>query len=297
MIGTQVLVPWEAQAQSGTYGKIPLKQLLQNPDVSRANAGAYNRLTWTFDDAAYNCVEYGLEGVVDDRSATQNAGYFNAELVTADMVRKRVMRAAEARIAAAIFNTTTWTGSPLTTSISTEWSTAATAVPITDVKSAKRKVFDGCGMWPNALIISRSVFHNLQIVTQITDAIKSGGAGDRAMISDVTPRMIALALDLDYVIVGGAPYNSANIGQTATIAEIWDDEYAMVAKIALPGDPIEEPVIGRTIHWGADGSEIGGTVETYRDETVRAGIVRVRHDVDEVIMYPQCGHLLTNITA
>jgi hypothetical protein len=30
---------------------------------------------------------------------------------------------------------------------------------------------------------------------------------------------------------------------------------------------------------------------------VRARIIRVRHDTDEVIMYPQAGHLLSNITS
>jgi hypothetical protein len=34
----------------------------------------------------------------------------------------------------------------------------------------------------------------------------------------------------------------------------------------------------------------------YRDEVVRADIVRVRHDVDEKILYPEVGQLLKNIT-
>ena len=36
-------------------------------------------------------------------------------------------------------------------------------------------------------------------------------------------------------------------------------------------------------------------IETYRDETVRADITRVRHDVQEQILYTQMGHLLTNV--
>ena len=49
-------------------------------------------------------------------------------------------------------------------------------------------------------------------------------------------------------------------------------------------------------HHLLDGSSIGGTVESYRDENVRANIIRVRHDVDELVLYPQAGHLLSNIT-
>ena len=42
---------------------------------------------------------------------------------------------------------------------------------------------------------------------------------------------------------------------------------------------------------------IGGTVETYRDETIRGDVVRVRHDTDERIIYTELGHLLTSIAS
>ena len=69
----------------------------------------------------------------------------------------------------------------------------------------------------------------------------------------------------------------------------------MVCRIATDSD-IKSPCIGRTLHWAEDGSEIGGTVETYRDESVRGDVVRVRHQTDEKMLYTQAGHLLSNIT-
>jgi len=69
----------------------------------------------------------------------------------------------------------------------------------------------------------------------------------------------------------------------------------MVCRVAT-GNDMREACIGRTFHWGQDGSSVGGTVESYRDEVVRGNVIRVRHDVDEVILYPQAGHLLSNVT-
>jgi hypothetical protein len=66
--------------------------------------------------------------------------------------------------------------------------------------------------------------------------------------------------------------------------------------VATSGD-IREPCIGRTFHWAQDGSSIGGTVEQYREEQTRSNVIRVRHDVDELIILPAAGHLLANITA
>ena len=69
----------------------------------------------------------------------------------------------------------------------------------------------------------------------------------------------------------------------------------MICKTPDSND-IQEPCVGRTFHWSADGSSMGGTVETYRDETKRSNIVRVRQDTDEKVLYAATGHLLSNIT-
>jgi hypothetical protein len=68
----------------------------------------------------------------------------------------------------------------------------------------------------------------------------------------------------------------------------------MICRVATTADP-REPCIARTFHWADDGSQIGGTAETYRDETKRSDIVRVRHDVDEIVMYTEMGHLIGGI--
>ena len=107
--------------------------------------------------------------------------------------------------------------------------------------------------------------------------------------------MLSAIFDLENIIVAGSSRNSAKEGQAASPTQIWSDEYAMVCKIATGAD-MREPCIGRTFHWSEDGSSVGGTVETYRDETVRGNVVRVRHDVDEKLLYAEAGHLLSNIT-
>lgn len=294
-IWNQILPVFEVQKQAGTFGRIPVEQLLQQRSVTRGNKGGYSRGQWEFDDESYACKEYGAEEPIDDREAAMYSDYFDAETIAAQRAMDAVLRGAEERVAAAIFNTTTWTGSALTTAVGTAWSTAASATPITDVEAAVRKVWDGCGMWPNALIMSRHVFRNLRLCTQVKDAITASGAGDAAKQSDITAAMLAQVFDLPYIIVAGGAKNSAKEGQSATFANIWSNSYAMVARIAETND-IREPCLGRTFHWGEDGSSVMGTVETYRDETVRADIVRVRHDVAEKILYTEAGHLLSNIT-
>lgn len=294
-IATQVFPVVDVATQAGNFGKIPLEQLLQQRDTKRAPGSGYARGDWTFEPATYATEEHGAEEVVDDNEAKMYAEYFDAEMISTARAYSAVLRNAEARVADAVFNASTWTGAALTTSITHEWDDATNCVPLTDVEAAVQTIYDNSGLWANALIINRKVFRNLRNSAQMIDRIESSGAGSPAKPSDITVQMMAAAFDLEHIIVAGTSKNSAKEGQTASPTQIWSGEYAMVCKVANTGD-MREPCIGRTFHWSADGSSIGGTVESYREEQVRGDVIRVRHQVDEVVLYPQAGHLLSNIT-
>lgn len=294
-IATQVFPVIDVQSQAGNFGKIPLEQLLQQRDTKRAPGGGYARGGWTFEAATYATEEHGAEEPVDDREAKMYAEYFVAEQISTMRAFSSVLRNAEQRVADAVFNATTWNGASLTTAITHEWDDATNCVPLTDVEAAVQKIYDNSGLWANALVINRKVFRNLRNSAQVIDRIESNGAGSATKASDITTQMLAAAFDLDYIIVAGTSRNGAKEGQAASPTQIWSGEYAMVCRVSTSPD-MRDPCIGRTFHWAQDGSSIGGTVESYRDETKRSDIIRVRHDVDELVLYPQAGHLLSNIT-
>ena len=293
MIGNQVLKTLNVDRESGKYGKIPIEQLLQNADTKRAPGSGYSRGNFTFTDASFACEEYGHEEPVDDREAKIYADYFDAELIATLRARSTIMIEAEKRIAAAVFNATTFTSQ--TTTVTNEWDDATNATPIANVNTAVNAIYDRTGVWADTLVINRKVFRNLRNCDKVKDAIASSGAGDPTKLTDITVQMLAQVFDLKNILVAGGTKNSATEGQTASPAQIWSDEYAMVCKAASSND-IREACLGRTFHYGGDGSQADGMVESYRDEVVRSDIVRVRHDVDESIIYTEVGQLLDNIT-
>lgn len=292
-IGLRVLPVFETAKQAGVFGKIPIEQLLANRDTERAPGSGYSRGQFKFTSDSYSCEEHGAEEPVDDRESRMYADYFDAELVSTERARDVVLRNHERRVAAAVFNATTFTSQ--TTSITNEWDDADNATPIDDVETAVRAIWERCGLWPNSLIINRIVFRNLRKCDQIVDRIASSGAGMPTRAADVTAAQLASVFDLENIIVAGSAYNSATEGQDVSISSIWSNEYAMVAKIVTSND-IREPGLGRTFHWGEDGSAIGGMVESYRDERVRSDIIRCRHDVDEKTLVTEAAQLLDNVT-
>ena len=294
-IALQVLPEFDAPEQHGVFPVIPIEQLLQNPETARNNKSGYNILDWTFTNSTYSCGEHGLKSPIDDRARKMYRNFFDAEVVTVEILRAAIQRAAERRVAEAVFNATTFTAA--TTTITYEWDSnhTATATPITDVETAVQAVYARTGVWPNALIINRSVFRNLRNLDQIIDRIQSGGAGAATKATDITAAMLAQVFDLEKVIVAGGSRSTAAEGQTAAVSQIWSSEYAMVAKVARTAN-FSEPCLGRTLHWSEDGSTIGGTIEQYRDENMRADMYRDRHDTDEKILYTEVGQLLDNVT-
>ena len=279
--------------KSGNFGKIPLKQLLQSGSTKRAPGGGYSRGNWTFEPSTYACEEHGWEEPIDDSEAEMYSDYFDAEQIAGLRAYSFVLRNAEQRVADAVFNATTFSSN--TTALSNEWDDYANATPVADVEAAVQAVYAASGLWPNALVINRKVFRNLRLCAEIRDRIAASGAGFANRAADVTESQLAAVFDLDEIIVAGSSKNTANEGQDASVSQIWSDEYAMVCRVTTSQD-FREPGLMRTFHWAEDGSEIGGHVETYRDETKRSDIVRVRHDVDEVMLYANAGHLLSNVT-
>lgn len=292
-IGAQVLPTINVDRESGKFGLIPLEQLLQNANTVRAPGSGYNRGNWTFDEQSYACKEYGWEEPVDDREAAIYDDYFDAEVIATMRARSFIAVEAEKRIAAAVFNPTTFTSQ--TTTVTNEWDDATNATPLVDINTAVNAVYDRTGIWPDTLVINRKVFRNLRTLDKIKDAIAASGAGDPTKATDITVQMLAQVFDLKNILVAGGTKNTANEGQTAAAGQIWSGEYAMVCKIASTSD-IRESCLGRIFHYGGDGSSVDGMVETYRDETVRSNIVRVRHDVDELLLHTAAAQLLDNIT-
>lgn len=283
-IGLEVCPPIEVPSAGGTFPKIPIEQLLQNPDTKRGAGSGYNKREFTYGTDTFTTDEQGLEVEVDRRHAATLANAFEEQRVAASLAFDGILRGAEKRTAALIFNATTWTGSVLFTDVSTEWS-AIGSTPRADVKAAMARVWANSGLVANALIINDQVFQGLIDNTILVNAD-----------TPITPVTLAQFLGIERVLIAPAVKASNIEGQSIGISSIWSNEYAMVCRVATTPNR-EEPCIGRTLHWDKDGGAIGGTIEVYRDEEKRADVVRVRHQVVEKVVLTEAGHLLGNITA
>jgi hypothetical protein len=303
-IGLSLMPVFRTSKQSSSYPVIPKEALLDAPDVDRAPRAAYQRGSYETERGYFATSERGYEEPLDDteRELLDLEAPGAAEMVATKRAFGMIMRAQEKRIASVLFNTTNFT----VHNVSTEWSKPATADPVADVNDGVLAFRGQCGMLPDTLAFSYKVFMNLKKVTKIRDQLKYTFPG--LDLNALTAAQMAQLFNVPRVLIGGAVYNSADKDLDASISDIWDDEYALLAKVG-GGQDIVQPCVGRTFLWTEDSAE-NPIVEEYREESKRSDIYRVRHHVSEELIRSidnsgstksnvsaACAYLFGNITA
>lgn len=289
-IGLSILPIFDTPLQTADYPIIKLESLIKLQETGRAPRGDYNRSDYEFKTGTYSCKEYGWEELVDDSEAALYRRFFDAEEVAVQRCVDTILRNQEARIAAAVFNTSNITA---TADVAIDWSTPATAEPRTNIFTAKTAMRAASGLTPNVLVISKKVFDTVLLTSEIKDALKYTNpieiGGEEAQ-----RRVLAQYFGVDQVLVGNAIKDGAKKGQAASISDIWDDEYAGLFKVSSGGQDLREPCLGRTFLWTEDSPD-NLVVEQYREEQKRSEVYRARHNVAEAFVFIGAGYLLGNI--
>lgn len=300
-IATRLFVPINVGVQSGTYGRIKLDSLLAaaGADTRRTSTSGYNRGDYDFEDASFTTREDGWEEPIDDREAKIFESFFDVEQVTTLRAWEHLCSSLEARVLKVAITDTEAAGRA--TAAQAVWTDPVNAEPIKDVEDASQAVYDRTGLWPDTLTLSRKTYRALRNTDEITSRMNSQGAGERSLPRDVTLAKLAEIFDLRQVLVSDAIKNIAKLPKVASVASIFPNDKALVSKVATTAD-MKEPCQGRIIHWGGDGSQIDGegkigVVETYRDESKRSDIIRVRQETEEHDVYPEMAEVITGTAA
>ena len=113
-----------------------------------------------------------------------------------------------------------------------QWSDFSNSDPIGDAATARQTVVDGCGVPPNAAIMSWYVWNKLRFSSKLLDALgykynKMGGLNDDEL---------AVALGVEKIIRSDAMYESAAEGQSSDLEPCFGKNtiFAVVPDRAMP---------------------------------------------------------------
>lgn len=274
-IGQRVAPICRVGEQAANYPIITRENFLKTPETRRATSGAYNRTVGEFDTGNYTCEEHGLEAPLDDAKVRRYASYFDMEQAETRRLYHNLLLDHERRVRAA------WTGFTAH-ACTTAWATIATAVPISDILTGCAALEQACGM-PRSMfsfIVSGADMQYISQGTTVKDQIKYTYPG--LVPGQLPAQILASLLGIKEVLVAGSAYDTIEEGVAATLAQVWAAGAAWLAVLAPPDSGIEIPSAARTMLWVPDSPDLV-VVESYRDESVRGDVLRVRQNTDEVL--------------
>lgn len=274
--------------KSGSFAKVDFSEQPTISASGRAPGAGYDRQRREVTNDTYACLEFGREEPIDDGEGLEIGEYFDIEADTAASLAGRLLVEQEVRLEAILFDSAS-TFSDYTTNGS-DWTTVASGTPMGDIRAAvdslKTQINGSIGNAKIVALCTDTTLNNALATAEIKAALNSGS--DIAFSNrDAAAANLAAACGLDSI-------HSTSIQNAG--AAIWDNH---VFGIYLVGDGrsiSSTPQVGRTFLWESDAPS-NALVESYRDESVRSDIIRVRHHVEENLLSARAGHVITGLDA
>ena len=276
----------------GIYMKATLANalLVESDSVRHGSGDSYNRINRKYDTDTFDAQEWGLEATIPDDYAEEVDRFMNLEKTEAMLLERALRIAYEQRVAALLFNSAYFN----TTATSAAYTTAniATMDPVSDVDYAKQRLM-AKGITPNAVVMSLPVFNRIRRATLMQNqvfGVVPRTANQRMLPSE---QDIAEAFGVETLYVAKAPVNANAEGNNVYSGSfIWSTAYVAVCQIG--SGEYEAGGVGRTIQWTKDTTGLF-TPETYRDDTRRSNVIRVRqHTAEKIIDETSCELLSTS---
>lgn len=286
LIADQVFPAISVGKQSGKVYKFGKDAFRLDDDIRAPGTKSHTVQSFSVLTDSYFCDNHALNDVVANEDVANADAAVNPEVAMTEGLVAKIKLRREYTLAAYLFNATTFSGK--TAAVTTKWSDYAASDPVGDVDASKETVRQNSGSIANTGIMGQSVFNKLKRHPMLLDMFKYSSKGV------LTEQMVAEALGLKRILVGGAVYNSAKEGATAVMADVWGN-YFLTAYIAdAPG--LRTPSLGYSYLWktGIGGYEVYRTVE---DEAgSRHGIiVEVMNFFDDICTMTDCGYLYSAV--
>jgi len=285
-VGLQIAPVAEVGKAFDQFRTLKKAAMLQERRTERNPDGSYQDLTADFEIDTYVCQEHGVESPVDSRTNMAYDDLLDGELVAAELCRHAVVEAHEKRVCAIIDAKTA------SDSAAAVWSTTTT-----DVASQMNGFIQAfrlaTGVRPNALCIDAEIADLLMENDSILE--KFVGASARTA-RDIRLDGLAAALKLDEIIIANGVKNSAVGPKAFAGAAIWPRDKALLFRKETGPNLVRRQFM-RTMHWAADGSQIGGAFEEYEDPKRRCKIVRCRMDSTEKVIHSDAGFVIDSIVS
>jgi len=289
-IGRRVAPIFRSAIFSGQYPIFRRADYKKMADSRRADDGSYNSIKAFFGQGTFTCDENGLKYPIDDARRRKYASLFDAEASASIILWFQLLLGHEYRVSQLFSG-----GGFTNTNVATAWSTAATAVPLTDLETGINSLCDKWGVAPGdiSLIIPRVDYSEMLKTSQVNNKMLYTYPGVQPSLA--SPAIVAAMLGIKEVLVAASVYDSKEEGIAESNAMIWTAGVMFLTVLCGEDAPLDETSVARTILWTEDSPDIP-VIESYRDDDRRCDIIRARVQTDEILLIDDTNPFVYQLT-
>jgi len=284
-IGLKVFPVYNSPKKTGNFMKITASasELQKKNITDRAPKGPYGQVDRTYEKDTFICQDRGLEEMLDDSVTAELADFFSTEAVTSKLLLRSIMLDLETRIAAKVFNASNFDAVAATAAYTVV--NIATMDFALDVQNALKRVKKR-GEFVNTMILNRDVYDRIRLSDKFAKFLFGPLGGGQ----QITEEMLGKAFGIPSVLIADATVDLSAKGKTAAADYIWPSTHIWLGNVQ--GGDFSAGGAGRTILWTGDAASLFVT-ETYRNESIRSDVIRVRTHTDEKVISTPSGTLIT----
>jgi len=269
--------------ESGTYFTFSSKYWFKDQLERRAYGDTFARAGYDLGSDTYKTLHWGLEHPIPvEHQATSQTPASLTTLGIEWLGTQSLMRKEEA-FATDFMTTSVWTTDDTTAQ---DWDT--TGNPINDVRTAKRTIRQALGVPGNAAVMGEIVYDALHTNAEILGMVQY----TESLTEDRRDALMASVLGLDYLLVGRAVRNTANLGQSASLSPFIDDDCLVC--IIKPGADMMTVSSMKTFTWAPGGGQ--GEISTYNEPQSRnSTILQHVEQWDQKLITADGGYFFSDI--
>jgi hypothetical protein len=246
----------------------------------RANGGRSNEIDWTVTNQRYACEQYSLSGIVTDRERANADQPLTVDIDTVELLQDTIALGKEYAAAQLARNPANYVNGN-TMAVTAKWSDyqngTSTSNPLSDINEAKLAVWQASRKMPNTIIIPAAVALTLSLHPDILELRKYTDP------NLVTNSGLPQTLQGMKVVEAGAGYNTAHLGQTPQLGDVWGHDVILAYVDPKPSlKSLQYGITFRTNKY----------VRKWRDEAREGDIIEVNDIYDLAIVASGCGFLI-----
>ncbi len=287
MIADRVFPPIPVKKESDEYFIYDQANLRPENDGPRSAKDPAAVVEYDVSTGTYQIKFYSLKDLVTDREKNNADSPLTPGEDAAAGLMDRMLIGKEQRAAAMAFSSTYMT-SGVTLSGTDQWSDDSGSDPLGDIETAKASVHTASRKPDEELtiLLGMSVWRVLRYHGSVTEAFKytSGGGVTMPQLAQL------LGIKPANLIIGVSGYNSADEGQSDSLADIWG-KHCLVGYI----NPAPRP---RSITLGGTWVIKGGILVTaWRNNDPAGEWKKVEMNYHQNVICADCGYLITDVIA